>query len=89
MFLEDDLKPKEVHIITQYGDEEDKSVQESLTCPYRNERIKAVMEELESMQKNQVRKLVDLTPNQKAIGNKWVLKIKRRLMILLKIIKLG
>ena len=33
-------------------------------------------EELEWMQKNQVWDLVDMPSNWKAIGNKWVLKIK-------------
>ena len=35
-------------------------------------------EELESMQNNQVWDLVDLPSNRKAIGNKWVLKIKQK-----------
>ena len=34
--------------------------------------------ELESMRKNQFLDLVDLPSNWKAIGNKWVLKIKRK-----------
>ena len=33
-------------------------------------------EEMESMKENQVWDLVDLHSNRKAIGNKWVLKIK-------------
>ena len=45
-------------------------------------------EELESMQKNQIWDLVDLPSNRKAIGNKWVLKIKRKKLDPLKIIKL-
>ena len=35
-------------------------------------------EEMESMKVNQVRELVDLLPSHKAIGNKWILKIKRK-----------
>ena len=35
-------------------------------------------EEIESMRSNQVWKLVDLPKGRKAIGNKWVLKIKRK-----------
>ena len=39
--------------------------------------MKAMEEEMESMRSNQVWKLVDLPKGRKAIGNKWVLKIKR------------
>ena len=35
-------------------------------------------EEMESMKVNQVSELVDLPPGRKEIGNKWVLKIKRK-----------
>ena len=35
-------------------------------------------EEMESMKESQVWDLVDLHSNRKAIGNKWVLKIKRK-----------
>ena len=35
-------------------------------------------EEMESMYKNQVWKLVDLPSKRKVIENKWVLKIKRK-----------
>ena len=35
-------------------------------------------EEMDSMKVNQVWKLVDLLSGRKAIGNKWVLKIKRK-----------
>ena len=35
-------------------------------------------EEIESMKKNHVWDLVDLPPGRKTIGNKWVLKIKRK-----------
>ena len=34
--------------------------------------------ELDSMMKNGVWDLVDLTSNRRAIGNKWVLKVKRK-----------
>ena len=39
---------------------------------------KSIMEELESMWKIQVWDLVNLPSNQKVVGNKWVLKIKRK-----------
>ena len=68
----------EVHNVTQYDDVESKSVQEALTCPTKDEWRKTMEEELESMWKNQVWDVVDLPSNRKTIGNKWVLKIKRK-----------
>ena len=38
----------------------------------------ALEEEMESMKMNQVWNLVDLPPRRKAIGNKWILKIKHK-----------
>ena len=38
-------------------------------------------DEMESMRTNQVWDLVDIPPGQKAIRNKWVLKIKRKAMV--------
>ena len=40
--------------------------------------MKAMNDEMESMRTNQVWDLVDLPLERKAIGNKWVLKIKRK-----------
>ena len=60
----------------------------ALTCLTKDEWRKTMKEELESMQKNQIWDLVDLPSNRKAIGNKWVLKIKRKKLDPLKIIKL-
>jgi Reverse transcriptase (RNA-dependent DNA polymerase) len=39
--------------------------------------MKAMEEEMESMRSNNIWELVDLPEGRKAIGNKWVLKIKR------------
>ena len=39
--------------------------------------MKAMEEEIESMRSNQFWTLVDLPKGRNAIGNKWVLKIKR------------
>ena len=36
----------------------------------------AMQEEMDSMSKNQVWELVDLPPGRKAIGNKWIFKVK-------------
>ena len=68
----------EVHIVTPYDDVEPKSVQKTLTCPAKDEWRKTMEEELEWMKKNQVWDLVDMPSNWKAIGNKWVLKIKQK-----------
>ena len=38
----------------------------------------AMQEEMSSMDKNNVWELVDLPPGRKIIGNKWVLKVKRK-----------
>ena len=51
---------------------------EALSCPAKGEWIKAMKEEMASMRSNHVWKLVDLPKGCKAIGNKWVLKIKRK-----------
>ena len=40
--------------------------------------MSAMQEELDSMSKNQVWELVDLPKRRKSVGNKWVLKIKRK-----------
>jgi hypothetical protein len=47
----------------------------SLAC---NEWMTAMKNEMKSMRTNQVRELVDLPLGRKSIGNKWVLKIKRK-----------
>jgi len=39
--------------------------------------MEAMRDEMDSMMRNQVWKLVDLPPGHKSIGNKWVSKIKR------------
>jgi len=39
--------------------------------------MEAMRDEIDSMAINKVWELVDLPPRHKAIGNKWVLKIKR------------
>ena len=51
---------------------------EALQCPTKEKWKVALEEEIESMKVNQVWSLVDLQPGRKAIGNKWILKIKRK-----------
>lgn len=57
---------------------EPKSVNEALSSPRKDECMKAMKEELESMKTNKVWDLVDLPPRRRAIGNKWFLKVKHK-----------
>ena len=54
------------------------SYREALSSPTKGEWMDAMKDELSSMDKNSVWELVDLPPSRKAIGNKWVLKVKRK-----------
>ena len=54
------------------------SFSEVLHSPDRDEWMTAMQEEMSSMDKNNVWELVDLPPGRKTIGNKWVLKVKRK-----------
>ena len=62
-------------MIASQDDDEPKTVQEVLSS---DEWMKATNDEMDSMRTNQVWDLVDLPSGHKAIGNKWVLKIKRK-----------
>ena len=53
---------------------------EALSSPAKGEWMDAMKDELSSMDKNSMWELVDLPPSRKAIGNKWVLKVKRKEM---------
>lgn len=54
------------------------SYQEALESPNSAQWLAAMQDEIGSMEKNHVWELVDLPPNRKAIGNNWLLKIKRK-----------
>jgi hypothetical protein len=58
--------------------DESASFNEVLNSPNRDEWMNALQEEMSSMQNNNVWELVDLPPRRKTIGNKWVLKVKRK-----------
>uniref|UniRef100_A0A2N9EE71 Integrase catalytic domain-containing protein n=1 Tax=Fagus sylvatica TaxID=28930 RepID=A0A2N9EE71_FAGSY len=58
--------------------DEPASFSEALHSPDRDEWMTAMQEEMSSMDKNNVWELVDLPPGRKTIGNKWVLKVKRK-----------
>ena len=68
----------EAFMIAPHDDEEPKNVKEALSGPKAKEWIKAMEEEMESMNANQVQDLVDLPSGRRSIGNKWILKIKRK-----------
>ena len=65
-------------MIAPHDDEEPKNVKEALSGLKAKEWIKAMEEEMESMNANQVWDLVDLSSRRRSIGNKWILKIKRK-----------
>jgi len=67
----------ESYMIVMQDEEEPRNIREALTCPAKEKWMKAMEEEMESMRSNSVWELVDLPEGRKAIGNKWVLKIKR------------
>jgi hypothetical protein len=54
------------------------SFSEALHSPDRDEWMTAMQEEMSSMDKNNVWELDDLPFGRKTIGNKWVLKVKRK-----------
>jgi hypothetical protein len=58
--------------------DEPASFSEALHSLDRDEWMIAMQEEMSSMDKNNVWELVDLPPGRKTIGNKWVLKVKRK-----------
>ena len=68
----------EAFMVALHDDLEPISVQRALSCPNSAEWNDAIREELESMKVNQVWDLVDLPPERRAIGNKWIFKIKRK-----------
>ena len=51
---------------------------EALSRPKRDEYLKAMKEELESMKISELWDLLDLPNERKATGNKWIFKFKRK-----------
>jgi hypothetical protein len=66
----------EAYMIAPHDDDEPRTVQEAFSSSAKDEWIKAMNDEIEPMKTNQVWDLVNLPPRRKAIGNKWVLKVK-------------
>ena len=69
---------REAFMIASQDDDKPKNMKRTLSSSVNDEWMKAMNDEMESMRTNQVWDLVDLPSGQKAIGNKWVLKIKRK-----------
>ena len=67
-----------IFLAAQDGLVEPRTVKDALSGPNAREWMSAMQEELDSMKKNQVWELVDLPKGRKSVGNKWVLKIKRK-----------
>lgn len=65
-------------MVAPHDDTEPKTVHEALSSPTCNEWIRDVNDEMESIRTNRIWDLVDFPLRRKMIGNKWVLKVKRR-----------
>ena len=63
--------------LLQDEDEPD-TFKHAISCPASDKWMDAMVEELDSMKVNRVWELVDLPKGRRAIGNKWVLKIKHK-----------
>ena len=64
--------------IIAYDEEEQKTIEQTLSGPTFKEWIKDMEEEINSMKSNKVWDFVDLPPGRKNIENKWVLGIKSK-----------
>ena len=73
-----DIEGGEAFVAITQDKDEPRNVIEALYGPDKENWTKAMEEEMESMRSNQVWELVDLPKGCKAIGNKWVLKIKHK-----------
>ena len=68
----------EAYLLDVLKEDEPKDLSEALSSPAKDNWTKAMLDELDSMYKNQVWELVDLPKGHKTIGNKWILKVKRK-----------
>ena len=73
-----EIEGGEIFLAAQEGMVEPRNVREALAGPNARDWIRAMEEEMDSMKKNHVWDLVDLPAGRKAVGNKWILKIKRK-----------
>ncbi|KAH9780120.1 reverse transcriptase Ty1/copia-type domain-containing protein [Citrus sinensis] len=65
-------------MIASHDGDEPRTYSEAITSSAKELWIKAIDEEMKSMRSNHVWDLVDLPAYRKAIGNKWVLRVKRK-----------
>ncbi|XP_070010198.1 uncharacterized mitochondrial protein AtMg00820-like [Nicotiana sylvestris] len=70
------IEDGELFMMLLQEENDPKNVKEALSCPSKDKWTKTMEDELESMRVNKVWELVDLPEGRKAIGSKWVLKIK-------------
>jgi len=68
----------EVNMVSPEVDDEPRTIKDALSSPDSDKWKMAMEEELNSMRDNHVWDLVDLPQGRKAIGNKWVFRIKRK-----------
>ena len=57
-------------------DQEPEDIEQALKCADSDKWIEAINEELDALKSNEAWDLVNLPPGEKAVGNKWVFKIK-------------
>jgi len=62
--------------VTSQNPKEPKSIEEATDCPERSQWEKAMEAEMRSLKENNVWDLVELPKGKKAIGSKWVYKVK-------------
>ena len=65
-------------MIASHDGDEPRTYREAITSSTKELWIKAIDEEMKSMRSNHIWDLVDPLPYRKAIGNKWVLHVKRK-----------
>ena len=65
-------------MVAPHNDDEPRIIKVALSPFTSKEWITAMHNEMESMRTNHVWDLVDLSSGHKTIGNKWVLKVKRK-----------
>jgi hypothetical protein len=56
--------------------QEPEDAEQAIQCADRDKWIEAINEELNALKKNKTWDLVDIPPGDKAVGNKWLFKIK-------------
>lgn len=74
VFLRKDIHIQEIDSIVVIS--EPKSLQQALSSAHKNQWLDAMQDELKSLKSNKTWEIVDLPPDRKAFGSKWVYKIK-------------